>query len=151
MFYFRELASQLLSLSSANVSDELKRSCSNIVARWVCVMRRVMLFFKLMTTLMLMLMLTSVCDEEGEDDEVVVDIDDYVDVDVHVRVDVDVDVDVYELFDNCIVTGWITNPSLRITLCSVMEKRSNAEQIYKTLHCKNKTTYFHHHVLYQRS
>ena len=94
MFYFRELASQLLSLSSANVSDELKRSCSNIVARWVCVMRRVMLFFKLMTTLMLMLMLTSVCDEEGEDDEVVVDIDDYVDVHVHVRVDVDVDVDV---------------------------------------------------------
>ena len=77
MFYFRELASQLLSLSSANVSDELKRSCSNIVARWVCVMRRVMLFFKLMTTLMLMLMLTSVCDEEGEDDDVVVDVDDY--------------------------------------------------------------------------
>ena len=103
MFYFRELASQLLSLSSANVSDELKRSCSNIVARWVCVMRRVMLFLMLMT--ILMLMLTSVCDEEGEDDEVVVDIDDYVDVDVHVRVDVDVDVDVYELFDNCIVTG----------------------------------------------
>jgi len=29
----RELASQLLSLSSANVSAELKRSCSNIVAR----------------------------------------------------------------------------------------------------------------------
>merc|ERR1712110_687434 len=29
----RELASQLLNLSSANVSAELKRSCSNIVAR----------------------------------------------------------------------------------------------------------------------
>jgi len=29
----RELASQLLGLSSANISDELKKSCSNIVAR----------------------------------------------------------------------------------------------------------------------
>ena len=108
-----------------------------------------MLFFMLVT--IQMLMLTSVCDEEGEDDDVVVDMDDYVDVHVHVRVDVDVDVDVYELFDNCIVTGWVTNPSLRTTLCSVMEKRSHGGQIYKTLHCKNKTTYFHLHVLYQRS
>ena len=55
--HFRELASQLLSLSSANVSDELKRSCSNIVARWVCVMRRVMFFLMLMLMTMLMLML----------------------------------------------------------------------------------------------
>ena len=142
MFYFRELASQLLSLSSANVSDELKRSCSNIVARWV------MLFLMLMTILMLMLMLTSVCDEEGEDDDVVADVAD--DIDVRVRVDVDVDVDVYELFNHCIVTGWVTNPSLRITLCFVMEKRSQGGQIYKTLHCKNKTIYFHLHLLYQR-
>ena len=108
-----------------------------------------------------MLMLTSVCDEEGEDDDVVVHVDDYVDVDV--RVDVDVDVDVYELFNHCIVTGWVTNPSLRITLCQIYSKCSflvinvstlvfcHGGQIYKTLHCKNKTTYFHLHVLYQRS
>ena len=32
---------------------------------------------------MLMLMSTSVCDEEGEDDDVVVDVDDYVNFDVH--------------------------------------------------------------------
>ena len=94
-----------------------------------------MLFLMLMTILMLMLM--SVCDEESEDDDFVVD--------------VDVGVDVYELFNHCIVTGWVTNPSLRIILCFVMEKRSHGGQIYKTLHCKNKTTYFHLHLHYQRS
>ena len=91
---------------------------------------------------MLMLMLTSVCDEEGEDDEVVVDIDDYVDVDVHVRVDVDVDVDVYELFDNCIVTGWITNPSLRITLCLSWKKDRMEGRFIKLCIAKTKTKPF---------
>lgn len=58
---------------------------------------------------------------------------------------------VYELFNHCIVTGWVTNPSLRITFCFVIETRSHGGQIYKTLRCKNKTTYFHLHVLYHRS
>ena len=101
-----------------------------------------MLFLMLMTTLMLMLMLTSVCDEEGEDDEVVLDIDDHVDVDVHVRVDVDVDVDVYELFDNCIVTGWITNPSLRITLCLSWKKDRMEGRFIKLCIAKTKLPIF---------